>query len=79
LILARDQPDVAMGYLWRYLGDGGGIGIVFFMAAATVGLKSRPVLAGVGTASSPPQMVSSRRSCRWLSATRRAWCVIRRL
>ena len=27
------------GYLWRYLGDGGGIGVVFFVAAAAVGLR----------------------------------------
>jgi hypothetical protein len=47
-IIAWDQPDVAIGYLWRYLGDGGGIAIVFFIAAEAVGLKSRPVLAGVG-------------------------------
>jgi hypothetical protein len=28
------------GYLWRYLGDGGGIGVVFFVLAAATGLRS---------------------------------------
>ncbi|TCK20427.1 hypothetical protein EV378_4386 [Pseudonocardia endophytica] len=27
-----------VGYLWRYIGDGGGIGITFFVVAAAVGL-----------------------------------------
>jgi hypothetical protein len=30
------------GYLWRYLGDGAGIGIVVFLLAATIGISSWP-------------------------------------
>lgn len=31
-----------VGYLWRYLGDGGGIGVTFFAGAAFLGLHRRP-------------------------------------
>ncbi|MFC5065878.1 hypothetical protein [Actinomycetospora atypica] len=31
-----------VGYLWRYLGDGGGIGVTFFVGAAFLGLHHRP-------------------------------------
>ena len=31
-----------VGYLWRYLGDGGGIGVTFFVGAAFLGLHRRP-------------------------------------
>jgi len=30
------------GYLWRYLGDGAGIGVVVFILAAAIGISSRP-------------------------------------
>ena len=30
-----------VGYLWRYIGDGGGIGITFFVLAAAIGLDRR--------------------------------------
>lgn len=30
-----------VGYLWRYVGDGGGIGITFFALAAAIGLERR--------------------------------------
>ena len=30
------------GYLWRYLGDGGGIGVVVFIQAAIIGVSSWP-------------------------------------
>ncbi|WP_433800196.1 hypothetical protein [Actinomycetospora sp. CA-084318] len=39
-----------VGYLWRYLGDGGGIGVTFFVLAAFLGLHRRP--AGVVVAAS---------------------------
>lgn len=46
-----------VGYLWRYLGDGGGIGITFFVVAAAVGLhrwsRRTVVLAAVGFAVFP--------------------------
>lgn len=35
---APGTADTVVGYLWRYLGDGGGIGIVFFVLAAATGL-----------------------------------------
>ena len=45
------------GYLWRYLGDGGGIGVVFFVAAAATGLRRLgprvTVVAAVGFAVFP--------------------------
>ncbi len=39
-----------VGYLWRYLGDGGGIGVAFFVGAAFVGLHRRPAKQVVGVA-----------------------------
>ncbi len=39
-----------VGYLWRYLGDGGGIGVTFFVGAAFVGLQHRPPKQVVGAA-----------------------------
>lgn len=39
-----------VGYLWRYLGDGGGIGVTFFVGAAFVGLHHRPPKQVVGAA-----------------------------
>ncbi|MCD2192342.1 hypothetical protein LQ327_02885 [Actinomycetospora endophytica] len=37
-----------VGYLWRYLGDGGGIGVTFFVGAAFIGLHHRPPKQVVG-------------------------------
>lgn len=43
-----------LGYLWRYFGDGGGIGLVFFMLCGILGvhrgtrLGRIPVLLGIG-------------------------------
>jgi TRAP-type uncharacterized transport system fused permease subunit len=46
-----------VGYVWRYIGDGGGIGIAFFIVAAALGLGRRSrrdvVLAGVAFAVFP--------------------------
>ena len=46
-----------VGYLWRYVGDGGGIGITFFVLASAVGLhrytRRTVVLAAVGFAVAP--------------------------
>ncbi len=33
--------DGIVGYLWRYVGDGGGIGVTFFVLAAATGLHRR--------------------------------------
>jgi hypothetical protein len=36
------EPDTtgaaAVGYVWRYIGDGGGLGVAFFMVAYAVGI-----------------------------------------
>lgn len=46
-----------VGYLWRYIGDGGGIGLTFFVVASACGLHQRSrafvVLAAVGFAVAP--------------------------
>ena len=34
---AGDNSNVVVGYLWRYVGDGGGIAVAFFVLAATLG------------------------------------------
>jgi hypothetical protein len=39
-----------VGYLWRYLGDGGGIGVTFFVGAAFLGLHHRTPKQVVGAA-----------------------------
>jgi hypothetical protein len=39
-----------VGYLWRYIGDGGGIGIAFFISAAAIGLGRCSRRAVVSTA-----------------------------
>jgi len=38
-IVGSDDPHVVVGYLWRYIGDGGGIGLVFFLACAIAGFR----------------------------------------
>lgn len=35
------QTGAIVGYLWRYFGDGGGIGIAFFLIALALGLQHR--------------------------------------
>lgn len=57
------DPDIhtgtVIGYIWRYFGDGGGLGVAFFFVALAVGLDrwtnrpSRVVLAAVGYAVFP--------------------------
>jgi Family of unknown function (DUF6789) len=41
-ILGSDRDNAVAGYLWRYLGDGAGIGLVFFVVAAVVQIHLRP-------------------------------------
>jgi len=38
---AETRSGAVVGYLWRYIGDGGGIGIAFFVIALAVGLHRR--------------------------------------
>ena len=56
------RPDdlaggAVVGYLWRYIGDGGGIGLTFFVVASVFGLqrlsRAQVVLAAVGFAVAP--------------------------
>jgi hypothetical protein len=53
-VLGTTGEDVAVGYLWRYLGDGGGMGMVFFLGCAVLGIRRgtvlgrHPVLLGIG-------------------------------
>ncbi|MDQ4093416.1 MAG: hypothetical protein M3143_08460 [Actinomycetota bacterium] len=54
---AETRSGAVVGYLWRYIGDGGGIGIAFFVVALAVGLHRRSqrdaVLAAVAFAIFP--------------------------
>lgn len=54
---AETRSGAVVGYLWRYIGDGGGIGITFFVVALAVGLHRRSrrdvVLAAVAFAVFP--------------------------
>ena len=50
--------NVVVGYVWRYLGDGGGLGVCFFIVAFALGMDrfarpSRVVLAATGYAVFP--------------------------
>lgn len=49
--------DAAVGYIWRYIGDGGGLGVAFFVVAFALGIDRwssvRAVLAAVGFAVFP--------------------------
>lgn len=46
--------NALLGYLWRYLGDGGGMGLVFFIACSVIGVQrasglgKRAIWIGVG-------------------------------
>ena len=59
--ITGDPDDITagavVGYVWRYIGDGGGIGIAFFAVASTLGLQYRSrrtaVLASVAFAVAP--------------------------
>jgi hypothetical protein len=42
--------DYLAGYLWRYLGDGAGIGVVLFLQAAVIGVSCWPRRRVVGVA-----------------------------
>jgi hypothetical protein len=55
---ANTGTGALVGYIWRYLGDGGGLGVAFYIVAFAAGLQhwsSRPrvVLAAVGYAVFP--------------------------
>lgn len=55
------EPDTAgsaaVGYIWRYIGDGGGLGVAFFVVAFALGVdrwsNTRAVLAAVAFAGFP--------------------------
>lgn len=44
-VTGHGGTDIVMGYLWRYPGDGGGMGMVFFLACAVVGVTQGTRLA----------------------------------
>jgi hypothetical protein len=53
-IIGHGDANVLVGYTWRYLGDGGGIGLAFFAVCGLIGvwkypaLAQRPIQLGVG-------------------------------
>jgi hypothetical protein len=44
------DSNVVVGYLWRYVGDGGGIAVAFFVLAATLGAGAWPLRRIMGLA-----------------------------
>jgi len=52
MVLNREQPDAVVGYAWRWLGNGGGMGVAFFMAyplvARFIEVRRAALLFGVG-------------------------------
>ena len=48
VIDGNGTQNLAVGYLWRYLGDGGGIAIAFFLGAAVLRLRTHIVAWAVG-------------------------------
>ncbi|GLX18864.1 MULTISPECIES: hypothetical protein [Streptomyces] len=42
-ITASDRPNAAVGYAWRYIGDGGGIGMAFALFCLVAGIRRRLV------------------------------------
>jgi hypothetical protein len=53
-ILGTDAPNVIVGYAWRYLGDGAGIGVAFFVTCGVLAqirprwVRRHPVALAVG-------------------------------
>lgn len=53
-VLGISQDHLFVGYLWRYLGDGGGIGLAFFVFCRAVAsvrpslITARPMLLSIG-------------------------------
>ncbi|WP_322769501.1 hypothetical protein [Frankia sp. Cr1] len=53
-IIGDVPTNIPVGYAWRYIGDGGGIGMAFFVLCGAVGLwrfpalARRPILLGIG-------------------------------
>lgn len=53
-VLGTEQDNLFVGYLWRYLGDGGGIGMAFFVFCGMVAsvrpswITAQPMLLSIG-------------------------------
>jgi hypothetical protein len=53
-VLGTEQENLFIGYLWRFFGDGGGIGMAFFVFCGMVAsvrpswITTRPVLLSIG-------------------------------
>ncbi len=46
-ITGSNRPNAVIGYLWRYVGDGGGIGMAFALFCLVLGIRRRLVLFGL--------------------------------
>jgi hypothetical protein len=46
-LVGTDRPDTLLGYLWRYLGNGGGMGLAFTTACSILRPSMAPRRAGV--------------------------------
>jgi hypothetical protein len=46
-LLRRDQIHWFVGYLWRYAGNGGGMGLAFYAVYPLISTKMKPLKAGV--------------------------------
>lgn len=46
-ITMEQDPSFIIGYLWRYIGNGGGMGISFFMLVQIFGLWKKYILQGI--------------------------------
>jgi hypothetical protein len=49
-VINSDAPNAFLGYFWRYLGNGGGMGAVFVLACTLLGVRRHilPVAVGYG-------------------------------
>src|SRR6478736_623583 len=46
-LLHRENVNWSIGYLWRYLGNGGGMGLAFFAIYPLISMRVKPVKAGL--------------------------------
>ncbi len=46
-VVDRQRPDPVLGYLYRYLGDGGGLGVTFAVVRSAAPIKLRCISSGV--------------------------------
>lgn len=46
-LLHRENVNWSIGYLWRYLGNGGGMGLAFFAIYPLISMRVKPLRAGL--------------------------------